>query len=141
MVERGKMKEMKKGITTTDEPKATELKRNDDDKPIKVTLSKTVEKVTPLKPVVNPLKAIKPTKPDKAKTERKKSALEQIREAEQAQKVRLEEQRKRDLKRLGINPDPEPILPVAKKTKKEPIKWIPYGLCQFIEPFFNFEFI
>lgn len=123
MVERGKMKELKKGTTTTEESTATELKRNDDDKPIKVTLSKTVEKVTTLKPVVNPLKAIKPTKPDKAKTERKKSALEQIREAEQAQKVRLEEQRKRDLKRLGINPDPEPILPL-KKTKKEPVKWI-----------------
>ena len=75
---------------------------------------------------------------DKAKTERKKSALEQIREAEQAQKVRLEEQRKRDLKRLGINPDPEPILPL-KKTKKEPVKWIRTGFVNLLS-FFIFSF-
>ena len=34
----------------------------------------------------------------------------------------MEEQRKRDLERMGINPDPEPIPP--KKSKKEPVKWI-----------------
>ena len=59
---------------------------------------------------------------EKAKTERKKTALEEIREQEQAHKARMEEQRKRDLERMGIKPDPEPIPP--KKSKKEPVKWI-----------------
>jgi len=130
MVERGKIRAEKKGITLEETPTATELVRNDGDEPIKVTLSKTVEKKpNAVKPLVNPLKAIKPTKPDKPKTGRKKSAIEEIREQEQAQKARLEERRKRDLERMGIAPvnseqqkkEPEPI---PKKAKKEPVKWI-----------------
>ena len=64
--------------------------------------------------------------------------MEEIREQEQAQKARLEEQRKRDLERMGIKQppvhtaavdrqkgeeEPEHSIP-TKKAKKEPVKWI-----------------
>ena len=42
---------------------------------------------------------------------------------EQANKLRQEQMRKRDLERLGIPADPEPI-PPKKTKKKEPEKWI-----------------
>ena len=57
--------------------------------------------------------------------------MEEIREQEQAQKARLEEQRKRDLERMGIKPhiegqkeEPEQSPIPTKKAKKEPVKWI-----------------
>jgi len=120
MVERGKARAEKKGIT--DDAMATELKREEGDAPIKVSLKKSIQKLEsrPSLANSNPFKQIKATKPDKPKTQRKLTAIEEIKMMEEAQKKRLEEHHKADLKRMGIEPKPE----VPKKKTKQPVKWI-----------------
>lgn len=119
MVERGKARAEKKGIV--DESKATELTRSADDAPIKVSLKSTQFKKPESVMAANPFKQIKATKPAKAKTERKLTAIEEIKLMEESQKRRIQEQQKEDLKRMGIEPKSE--VP-NKKTKIQPVKWI-----------------
>ena len=155
MVERGKERAKKKGIDLDEGTKATELVRGEDDAPIKVSLKSTDNRLKPsggamLMKMSNPLsrpnpfktksgekpktefKAPRnPDKPDKAKTDRKLTAIEEIKLQEERAKAQAEIRRREDLKRMGIDPDMKPLegAPEKKKSKsekpkKESLKWI-----------------
>ena len=161
MVERGKERAKKKGIDLDEGTKATELVRGEDDAPIKVSLKSSDNRLKPSggamlvktsnplsrpNPFKNPLLKSgetksksefkvpgirNPDKPDKAKTDRKLTAIEEIKLQEERAKAQAEIRRREDLKRMGIDPDAKPLegAPEKKKSKsekpkKESLKWI-----------------
>ena len=161
MVERGKERAKKKGIDLDEGTKATELVRGEDDAPIKVSLKSNDNRLKPSggamlvktsnplsrpNPFKNPLLKSgetksksefkvpgirNPDKPDKAKTDRKLTAIEEIKLQEERAKAQAEIRRREDLKRMGIDPDAKPLegAPEKKKSKsdkpkKETLKWI-----------------